>query len=141
VDSPSRKSRKNNNLLAAVTGAAIQAGGIALLTWEQDAFAVAVSYDEGASRYRGLRGGQMVMLPDADAPGLLVKPDVACRRLDAESRKKPGESAVSGGESRTGADTGGGTESGAGRANMQPPRESQPKRFHGAVVLGATLAG
>lgn len=46
--------------------------GVALLTWEQDVFAYADSYDDKAGRYRGLRGGQVVTLPDADAPGFLV---------------------------------------------------------------------
>jgi hypothetical protein len=31
--------------------------GIGLLTWRSDTFAYAESYDEAASRYRGLRGG------------------------------------------------------------------------------------
>src|SRR5439155_10730112 len=48
--------------------------GVSLLTWEQDTFAVADSFDEAARRYRGLRGGQNITLADADAPGLLVKP-------------------------------------------------------------------
>ena len=34
--------------------------GVALLTWEQDAFAFADSYDEEAGRYRGLRAGRVV---------------------------------------------------------------------------------
>ena len=34
--------------------------GCALLTWEQDAFAYAESYDEAAQRYRGLRYGQHI---------------------------------------------------------------------------------
>ena len=63
--------------------------GVALLTWEHDAFAVADSFDDEAKRYRGLRGGQLVSLPGADAPGLLVKPDVARRQLDAE-KPQPG---------------------------------------------------
>ena len=29
--------------------------GVSLLTWENDAFAFADSFDEGAGRYRGLR--------------------------------------------------------------------------------------
>ena len=61
--------------------------GVALLTWEHDAFAFVDSFDDEAKRYRGLRGGQLVSLPDADAPGLLVKPDVARRQLDAEKRR------------------------------------------------------
>ena len=58
--------------------------GIALLTWEQDGFAYADSYDESAGRYRGLRSGQQVTLVDAGAPGLLVRPAVARKQLDAE---------------------------------------------------------
>ena len=58
--------------------------GVGLLTWEHDAFALADSFDDEAKRYRGLRGGKVVSLPDPDAPGLLVKPDVARRQLDAE---------------------------------------------------------
>ncbi|MDR7569184.1 MAG: Swt1 family HEPN domain-containing protein, partial [Armatimonadota bacterium] len=50
--------------------------GVALLTWEQDGFAYADSYDERAGRYRGLRAGQHVPL-SADAPaGLVVRPEV-----------------------------------------------------------------
>ena len=58
--------------------------GIALLTWEQDAYAFADSFDDAAKRYRGLRGGRVISLPDADAPGLLVKTDIARQQLDAE---------------------------------------------------------
>ena len=39
----------------------------------------------GFSDTAGLRGGQVFSLPDADAPGLLVRPDVARRQLEAES--------------------------------------------------------
>jgi hypothetical protein len=58
--------------------------GSELLTWEHDSFAFAENYDKGTGRYRGLRGGQLVSLADADVPGLLVKPDVARAQLDAE---------------------------------------------------------
>lgn len=115
--------------------------GIALLTWEQDAFALADSYDDEAGRYRGLRGGQVATLPDADAPGLLVKPEVARKQLDAESTKVPGEPAVPGGETGTGADTGEGADIGAGGETTQPPKAAQPKRFHGTVELDATRVG
>ena len=37
--------------------------GLALLTWEQDAFAYAESYDESAARYRGLRSGAQMTSP------------------------------------------------------------------------------
>ena len=58
--------------------------GCALLTWEQDAFAYAESYDEAAQRYRGLRGGQHMAVSDGDA-GLLVRPEVARRQINAET--------------------------------------------------------
>ena len=63
--------------------------GLALLTWEQDGFAFADSFDESAGRYRGLRCGQQVTLADASAPGLLVKPEVARRQLEAERVAPP----------------------------------------------------
>ena len=64
-------------------------GGFSLLTWEKDSFAYAESYDEGAGRYRGLRGGQQVLVVDADAPGLLVKSEIARKQLDAETKPEP----------------------------------------------------
>ena len=56
---------------------------LALLTWQVDTFAYADSFDEAAGRYRGLRGGQQVAVSQ-DSAGLLVKPDVARRQLEAE---------------------------------------------------------
>ena len=41
--------------------------GVALLTWEQDSFAHAESYDEGAGRYRGLSCGQQVSISAYDS--------------------------------------------------------------------------
>src|SRR5208282_3631830 len=65
--------------------------GVALLTWEEETFAFADSFDEATGRYRGLRGGQLVPLADADSPGLLVKGDVARAQLDADRGKvQPG---------------------------------------------------
>ena len=60
------------------------ADGVGLLTWSDETFGYADSVDEEAGRYRGLRGGQSISVPDVDAAGVLVKPDVARRQLDAE---------------------------------------------------------
>ena len=115
-------------------------GGVALLTWEHDAFAYADSFDDEAKRYRGLRGGQLVSLPDADAPGLLVKPDVARRQLDAE--KPPpgggGEAVRSGTEGEDPAPGGG---PGPGVPPPGMPTATQPVRFHGTVPLDSTRVG
>ena len=63
--------------------------GLGLLTWEEESFAFADSFDELTGRYRGLRGGQLVSLVDADSPGLLVKGSVARSQLAADSAKVP----------------------------------------------------
>jgi hypothetical protein len=63
--------------------------GLVLLTWQSDTFAYAESFDDAAGRYRGLRCGHSVMLNAEDA-GLIVKPEVARRQLDAEARSDPG---------------------------------------------------
>jgi predicted AAA+ superfamily ATPase len=112
--------------------------GVSLLTWEYDGFALADSYDDAAGRYRGLRGGQLVALADANSPELLVKSDIARRQLDGESTGPPG-GGVPGGT------TGGGdgiTPPGTGPAlPMLPPKATLPKRFHGTVTLDAARVG
>ncbi|MDS4022483.1 MAG: Swt1 family HEPN domain-containing protein [Candidatus Competibacter sp.] len=113
--------------------------GVNLLTWSQDSFAFADSFDEGAGRYQGLRGGQMVTLADAHAPGLVVKPDVAANQLDAARA-----AAAPGGARETPTWGGPGTVSTPLAGN--PPKESQPvaakpKRFHGSAVLDPTRVG
>ena len=114
--------------------------GVALLTWEHDAFAYADSFDDEAKRYRGLRGGQLVSLPGADAPGLLVKPDVARQQLDAE-KPQPG----GGGEAVHPGTGGDGTAPADGPGPGVPPPDkptaTQPVRFHGTVPLDSTRVG
>ena len=113
--------------------------GVALLTWEHDAFGLADSFDDEAKRYRGLRGGQVVSLSDADAPDLLVKPDVARRQLDAEKPQPAGGEPPlprPGGEDL---DPGGGP--GPGVPPPDTPTATQPTRFHGTVPLDSTRVG
>ena len=62
--------------------------GCALLTWEQEAFAYAESYDDAERRYRGLRYGQQMTLTDGDT-GLLVRPEVARRQINTEIPPQP----------------------------------------------------
>ncbi|MFC0282548.1 hypothetical protein ACFFJB_02790 [Camelimonas abortus] len=65
--------------------------GVAYMTWQTDTFAYAEGFDEANNRYRGLQAGREVTL-DSDSPGLLVKPDIANRQLDAESVKQERDS-------------------------------------------------
>ncbi|GMV81896.1 MAG: hypothetical protein AMXMBFR7_30800 [Planctomycetota bacterium] len=114
--------------------------GVGLLTWHKEAFAYSESYDEVGKRYRGLRTGQNVPIPDCDVPGLLVKPDIAEAQAETEVAK-PGSS------SRTkavgGASGGGATGTGAGGTGQpgvakEPPK---PKRFHGTIILDTARVG
>ena len=100
------------------------------LTWEQDAFAYAESYDEAAQRYRGLRYGQHITVTDGDA-GLLVRPEVARRQIkdeidgdhDPELVPEPGP------EPTPPIPTPG------------PPAPPRPRRFYGTVTLDPARAG
>jgi hypothetical protein len=114
--------------------------GVNLLTWAQDSFGFADSFDEAAGRYKGLRGGTAVMLTDALAPELLVEPDVARRQLDEEGKKpKPDDLGEDGGTGGTG---GGGEEGGKGDGgDLGAPQTTMPKRFHGTVNLDSTRTG
>jgi predicted AAA+ superfamily ATPase len=115
--------------------------GVNLLTWRQDGFAFADSFDEAAGRYQGLRAGQMVTLADAHAPGLVVKPEVAVRQLYAE-RPAPVSAATSEPLSRGGSGTIDAPPTGrqGTGADAQPPA-ARPKRFHGTAVLDAARVG
>jgi hypothetical protein len=102
-------------------------------------WAFADSFDDAAGRYKGLRGGQLVTLADAHAPGLVVKPDVASRQMDAERAAPP-----SGG--LPGTPPGGGTGTTSTSPGVTPPGDSRPaaakpKRFHGTAVLDTTRVG
>jgi len=114
--------------------------GFGLMTWEQDSFAFAESFDEAAGRYRGLRCGQLISLADADSPGLLVKPDVARRQLDTETAKPPPGPTPDGTGAGEGTTT---TEMGTDTTGtITPvPEATLPKRFHGTVTLDPTRVG
>ena len=114
--------------------------GLALLTWPQDSFAYADSFDEAAGRYRGLRSGQNVSVPDHNVSGLLVRPDVAVRQIDAETRSRADASAGAGpyGTSLNGAS---GVASGTTTGPAKHAEAPRPRRFHGTVVLDPTRVG
>jgi len=108
--------------------------GCALLTWEQDAFAYAESYDEAAQRYRGLRYGQHIAITDGDA-GLLVRPEVARRQISAETTPpQPSDR-----ETDPTPPPGPG-----GMSIVSPPVPAaplRPRRYHGTVTLDPARAG
>jgi predicted AAA+ superfamily ATPase len=103
--------------------------GLSLLTWEKDSFAYAESYDEQAGRYRGLRHGTIIPITANDS-GLLVKPDIARKQIDVESKATTIEQPATPTPSSTGSVT-----------PSNKPQQSGPKRYHGSVKLDAARVG
>jgi hypothetical protein len=115
--------------------------GLRLVSWMQDAFAFADSFDENESRYRGLRAGQIVTLADAEAPGLLVKPEVAHKQMETERPQPPASTPSPGSNEGEGATTQGPGNGPTGGTPENAPITPQPKRFHGTVVLDPARVG
>jgi len=115
-------------------------GGLSLLTWERDSFAYAESYDEAAGRYGALSCGQHVVLTGYDAPGVLVKPEVARAQLDSDASAAGQAQTVVGSAAVAGAAP---SVSGTGAVSVPatPAEPPKPKRFHGTAVLDAARAG
>jgi predicted AAA+ superfamily ATPase len=97
--------------------------GVSLITWETDAFAYADSWDEKVERYVGLRAGEQ--MPLGELRGVLVKPELARRQLEAE-----GESTAESEE-----------EAEEQEAGAEAEANGMPKRFYGSVTLDPVRAG
>lgn len=110
--------------------------GLALLTWRADTFGYAESYDEAASRYRGLQGGHSVNV-SADSPGVLVKPNVASKQLDAEAASPTDPSAVP----NPAGGGGSGPRPSPGETPPAIPAAQRFRRFHGSVRVDSTRVG
>jgi hypothetical protein len=113
--------------------------GVALLTWEADAFAYADSFDESTGRYRGLRGGQALTLGPSETQGLIVKPEAACKQFDVVSSEAKSD------EIGVGLSRGDGpaskTNSSRDKSTDSEPIKQVLKRFHGAVSLDPSRVG
>jgi len=109
--------------------------GVNLLTWSRDSFGFADGFDEAAGRYKGVRGGAMVNLSDPHSTGLVVKPEVASKQMDAE-RVTPTGSPQSPTESDPGQ-----PQPPTGGTPQPPAGATRPKRFHGTANLDATRVG
>lgn len=114
-------------------------GGLGLITWSQDSFAYAESFDEAAGRYRGLQAGRQIWI-DGDSPiGLLVRSEAAHKQLVAETPTTTSGTTTppSGGTVATTVTAGGSD----GETLPPPPVVTAPKRFHGAATLDSTRVG
>jgi hypothetical protein len=107
--------------------------GLPLFTWKQDTFGYAESFDEQASRYKGIRGGTLVSINDPHSTALVVKAELVSAQLDTERNEQP--PAVNGGGDLP-------PFAPVGDVPVpQAPRTLKPRRFHGTVNLDATRLG
>jgi len=123
--------------------------GLALLTWEQESFAYADSFDEATGRYRALRYGQNIPVSDGDT-GLLVRSEAARRQIDldwsaaAEASGEDGDAGVEDVGTLAAQDApDGAARPGVLRPGGMPPLRLMPgpRRFHGSVALDPTRVG
>jgi hypothetical protein len=113
--------------------------GLSLVTWERETFAYADSFDEATTRYRGLRAGQIISIPDSDPSGLLVKPEVARGQLDADQAlERPTEAAV---DRAAGVPAASGTQPTVSQGLPDVAPRSPARRFHGSVTLDPLRVG
>ena len=118
--------------------------GLGLLTWAQDSFGYAESFDEAAGRYQGLQGGRLVWLNDGSPIGLLVRPEAAMRQLTSETLIMPGTPGTPGGAVPPSIGGGGSTiqpASGGELGEKKPTPPAASKRFHGTATLDAARVG
>ena len=106
--------------------------GLEMLTWETDGFAYAESYDEAGGRYRGLRCGEQMLIAEGD-PGLLVRPEVARRQLEAEEAARRKATPIDGPGVRPPQSPVG--PGGGGDKPPTLPPQPKPRRYHGTVTL------
>jgi hypothetical protein len=113
--------------------------GIALLSWQQDSFAYADSFDDAVQRFRGLRFAQRVLLGQDELTGVLVKPEAAIKQFQAEQETTAAalSGAVAGRAETQSELTVTKIEADSGKA--VPP--AKPKRFYGSVQLNPERVG
>ena len=118
--------------------------GMGLMFWHNESFAYADSIDEATGRYRGLRSGENITLADdAIFSGMLVKPDVAQRQIDADKPiVGPTLTPTASGTNppNTLPDSGTGSNFDP-EPSTKPSAVSMPKRFHGTVTLDPARVG
>lgn len=117
--------------------------GLGLLTWSQESFAYADSFDEALGRYRGLRCGQIVHISEASQAGLLVRPEPALIQHEADTKISVRDNG--GTTAKPGASTDASVKPtpGAGPRLQAQDEPEKPKltRFHGSVDLDPARVG
>jgi len=109
-----------------------------LLTWSQDSFAYADSFDEDAGRYRGLRCGEVVNISHVNLSGLLVRLEVGLKQRQAETATTANPGVF---PEPTGGSPSGLSEPGRTGGTGEPETKKRPRRFHGTVSLDPARVG
>jgi hypothetical protein len=110
--------------------------GVARLTWKQDTFAYADSYDAGAGRYRGLEAGRRPNV-QLNSDSLVVKPDVAAEQMEKEA-VPASIPTVRDGLVTPAAQPGGSPPIGAAMPQTGSTKTPSLRRFHASTTLNAT---
>ena len=118
--------------------------GAARLTWRQDTFAYADSYDAAAGRYRGLDAGRRPNV-QLNSESVVVKPEVAAEQIEKEAAAQASIRAgtadggtASAHSTGSGIGAAGSPASGAGVSPTAPTKAPGLRRFHGSATLNAT---
>lgn len=107
--------------------------GLSKITWEQDTFAYADSYDQDEGRYRGLTAGQQVNAVALDGVAVLLKPDVAAElkgKYDGDQEGLGPEAGSAGGSEIL-------TDPPPDGPDDSPAADVGPKRFFGTTTVSA----
>ncbi len=115
--------------------------GVSLLTWRNESFAFADSYDGENNRYRGLRSGCNISLDGSELEAVVVKPEIAQEQMDAEQALlgSPTQSTTTAAIPGQGSVTE--SQGALPIAESGVATQAQPKRFHGTVSLDSTRVG
>jgi predicted AAA+ superfamily ATPase len=113
--------------------------GLGLLTWSQDSFAFADSFDEAVGRYRGLRCGQIVNVSADNSGGLLVKAEPALKQQESETKISTTSPAASEGKAGVAPQAQKAPQAVGGVPSLR--EVPKPRRFHGSVDLDPTRVG
>ena len=116
--------------------------GLSMMTWELDSFAYADSYDDVEKRYRGLRTESYGVLEENDT-GLLIRPDVARKQIDAEISSSNDLSTDKSEDDDQGQKEKAyeGTNEPDGTTVTDSVEQDMPKRYHGSVILNEIRPG
>jgi hypothetical protein len=113
--------------------------GAARLTWRQDTFAYADSYDAAAGRYRGLEAGRRPNV-QLNSDSVVVKPEIASQQIERESAatsSAPVEH-VAGQPADEGATETVMASDGASTTWAGSAKTLALRRFHGSATLNST---